>query len=87
MDDILDRAWDRPCCINFVTQLSSSAIRSGGNRKDVEELIDESDLILDMGFTGKTVSSTDHTRHLEALDCGSRCLHRLKASGGTNDSL
>ncbi len=40
-----------------------------------------------MGFTGETVSSTDHTHHLEALDCGSRCLHRLKASGGTNDSL
>jgi hypothetical protein len=29
----------------------------------------------------------DHTHDFEALDGSSRCPHRLKASGGTNDAL
>ncbi len=77
----------RLCCINSAGRSLVAALQSGRHREDLEQLVDETDPVLNMRLAGEAVASTDHTHHLKSFYRGGGCLHRLKASCGTNDSL
>jgi hypothetical protein len=76
------------CCINLSGRsLAGCFLLSGRDSEDVEELVYETDLLSDAGLTCEAMPAPDHTHDFKALDGSRRCLHRLKASGGTNDSF
>jgi hypothetical protein len=76
------------CCINLSGRsLAGCFLLSGRDSEDVEELVYETNFLSDAGLACEAMPAPDHTHDFKALDGSRRCLHRLKASGGTNDSF
>jgi hypothetical protein len=72
-------------CIKLLTpHVFKSAL---GLRGNLEKPLHQADFIVDTLLAGEAVTSPDHTHDLEALYCGWRGLHRLKASRWSDDPL
>jgi hypothetical protein len=64
-------------------------LRSGSSsdRENIEQLVDETDLVLHVRLAREAMTSADHAHDFETLDRSGRRLHGLKASRGSNDSF
>ena len=81
----------RPAQVCSVALTLSCAVRfyeigSSGDQENIEQLIDETHLVLGVRFTCEAMASTDYPHGLEALDGSRRHLHRLKAPNPSHRS-
>ena len=75
------------CCINSVGRSWLLHVYSSGDLEDVEQLVDETHLVLHVRLAREAMASADHPHHLEALDRSGRRLHCLKAAGRPDHSF